>query len=111
MSTRRLCLYLRQAANSWNRMPPVLREREHRFPVAPVAAYSLRARAVGVSHGFDRRSYVYASAPLSRPVDATTGKQMPEPPDAQFACASLYALLLPDRLHSSAVGCGETRVF
>jgi hypothetical protein len=90
-------------------MPPVWREREHRFPVALVAAYSLRARAVGVSHGFDRRSCVYVSGQLSRSVDATTGKRMPEPPDAQFACASLYALLLPDRLHSSAGGSEETR--
>jgi hypothetical protein len=90
-------------------MPPVWREREHRFPVTLVAAYSLRARAVGVSRGFDRRSYVYASGQLSQPVDTTTGKQMPEPPDAQFACASLYALLLPNRLHSSAVGYEETR--
>jgi hypothetical protein len=90
-------------------MPPAWREREHRFPVALVAAYSLRVRAVGVSHDFDRRFCVYASGQLCRPVDVTTGKQMPEPPDAQFACASPYALLLPDRLHSSAVGCEETR--
>jgi len=90
-------------------MPPVWHEREHRFPVALVAAYSLRARAVGVSHGFDRRSCAYASAQLCRPVDATTGKPMPEPPDAQFACASLYALLLPDLLHSSAAGYEETQ--
>jgi hypothetical protein len=34
---------------------------------------------------------------------------MPELPDAQFACASLYALLLPNRLHSSAVGYEETQ--
>jgi hypothetical protein len=91
-------------------MLPVSPESGHQFLPALAATVFLRARTDDVSPGSARRSSVGASERPLQPVDVATGKQMPEPRDARFAFASLYALLLPDRLHSSAGGYEESQV-
>ena len=109
--THRSHLNRRQAVRRSIHKLQASHESKRRSLAAQAAVRFLRAHAGDALHGSDRQSCAGASERLPQLSDAITGKQMPGPPDARFAFASLYALLFPDRFRSSAGGWEEMRTF